>query len=104
MNGYDNWHLLPEHLRDGLARYLDRGLNPGSFLTAVLQNNLEMAIGHADEDSLAALPEIVRFFYNELPGNCWGSPREMTQWMAQAAANPGDYFFNSLDAWNEEVR
>ena len=34
---------LPDYMRGGIIRYLQHGIKPGSFLTAILQNDLEMA-------------------------------------------------------------
>ena len=72
---------LPQHLQGGVKRYIEQGIPPGDFLTAVITNNLLLAISHADDTSLAALPEIVRFFYNESPGGCWGTPEKMKLWL-----------------------
>lgn len=97
-----NWHLLPEHLRPGAIRYIEGGIKPGSFLTAVICNDLQMAVGHADEASLAALPEIVRFFYNELPGNCWGSKKIMKAWMETPSEDPPRGFLSPA-VWPERA-
>tara|TARA_R100000656_G_scaffold59398_1_gene46247 strand:- start:34 stop:321 length:288 start_codon:yes stop_codon:yes gene_type:complete len=72
---------LPPHLQGGVRRYIEEGIPPGDFLTAVITNNLRLAVGHADSTSLAALTDIVRFFYNEPPGGCWGTPEKMKAWM-----------------------
>ena len=72
---------LPRHLQGGVKRYIEQGVPPGDFLTAVITNNLHLAISHADSTSLAALPDIVRFFYNESPGGCWGTREKMKKWM-----------------------
>jgi len=65
--------MIPEHTRAALDRYINHKYLPGSFLMAVLINDLYGAVGHADSENLAALPDIVRYIYNELPGNSWGS-------------------------------
>jgi hypothetical protein len=72
---------LPPHLQGGVRRYIEKGIPPGDFLTAVITNDLFLAISHADSTSLAALPDIVRFFYNESPSGCWGTPEKMKAWM-----------------------
>jgi len=76
-----NYGRLPPHLQGGVKRYIEEGVPPGGFLTAVIENNLRLAVGHADSTSLAALPEIVQFFYNESPGDCWGTPEKRKLWM-----------------------
>lgn len=76
-----NYGRLPHHLQGGVKRYIEEGVPPGGFLTAVIENNLRLAVGHADNISLAALPQIVWFFHNESPGDCWGTPEKMKLWM-----------------------
>ena len=71
---------LPATLQQGLLRYLENGISPGHFLTAVLTNNLFDAIGRADELSLAALPDICKFLYNYAPSGCWGSKEKMVKY------------------------
>jgi hypothetical protein len=71
---------IPEHIFEGLKGYALERQPVGHFLTAVLCNNLSEAIGHADSESLKAIKPIVQFVYNELPGNCWGSPAKVNSW------------------------
>ena len=66
-----------------IRRYADHHIQTGGFLRAVLSNNLVEAVGMADEENLKALPEIVRYCYNEIPGNCWGSERDVEKWLYQ---------------------
>jgi hypothetical protein len=69
---YDVTSRLQE-VKQSINGYVQRRENPGSFLTAVLSNDLFEAIGRADENSLASLKGIVGYIYNELPGDVWGS-------------------------------
>ena len=39
----------------------------GSFLTAVVENNLDEAVGKADSVNVRALPIYVKYFYNYAP-------------------------------------
>ena len=75
---------LPATLQEGILRYLDKGIPPGHFLTAVITNNLFDAVGRADKNSLEALPDIVKFFYNHTPSSCWGSEEKMLKWQRSA--------------------
>ena len=83
---------LPRHLQGGVKRYIEQGVPPGDFLTAVITNNLHLAISHADSTSLAALPDIVRFFYNESPGGCWGTHEKMKKWIETAHKKHAEFF------------
>ena len=38
-----HWALIPQHMRGGIERYVMNGVPPGSFLTAVLSNDLKEA-------------------------------------------------------------
>lgn len=72
---------VPEHLREGLVRYLVHRIQPGHFLMAVLENNLLQAIARGDEISCAALPALVRFLVNDAPGEASGSPATVREWL-----------------------
>jgi len=76
-----NYSLLPEHLRGGVQRYIENRVKPGSFLQAVICNNLKESFARADEINIALMFDIVNFFHNEVPGNCWGSPERMEGWL-----------------------
>ena len=71
----------------GIKRYIEHGIKPGDFLTAVISNDLREACGRADEENLANLPAFVGYFYNEAPSMCCGSPEEMNGWLARFKEN-----------------
>jgi hypothetical protein len=76
-----NMQGVPEHLRDGLLRYLEHGIAPGHFLLAVLTNDLMEAVGRADPESAAGLVSLCSYLYNETPGLCHGSPEKVAAWI-----------------------
>lgn len=76
-------NYVPEHLRPGLARYLEEGIRPGSFLSAVLENDLLGAVMYADDVSRAAIPNVVRYLANHAPASAWGSPMAVSQWIKE---------------------
>jgi hypothetical protein len=87
--GYVAYPGVPEHTRGALERYVVDGLPPGSFLSAVLTNDLVEAVGRADDQNLAALVDIVRLIYNYIPGSSWHSEEAMVEWMkARRAGEP----------------
>ena len=75
-----NYDKLPKSLQGGAQRYIERGIIPGSFLRAVISNNLVEAVARADDNNLPRLKEIVLWWYNEAPGGCWGSEQKMEAW------------------------
>jgi hypothetical protein len=64
---------VPAHTLGALDRYVERGLAPGGFLMAVLENKLFEAVARADNINKHALPAIVEYIYNYLPAGSWGS-------------------------------
>lgn len=78
-----DYEKLPEILRLGVKRYVERGVLPGDFLRAVIQNNLQDAVCHAGPEILPLLKDIVLFFHWEVPGPCWKSEKAMTEWQTK---------------------
>lgn len=68
-----NWDKCPDDIRDSLKRYIYDYIPTGSFLEAVLANDLYTAIVHADPVNIIRLDQIVRFITNEFPRNAYGS-------------------------------
>lgn len=77
----DGIHLIPQHMRGAVRRYFLEGIPPGSFLTAVLTNNLMDALGYADDDNRHALPSYGEFLYNHVPAASFGSPDRVKAWI-----------------------
>lgn len=75
-------YRIPEETITELRAYI-AGQHPypfGSFLAAVLANNLVDACSKADHSNITLLPEYASFLYNEMPGrgrgpelDFWGS-------------------------------
>jgi hypothetical protein len=65
---------------NSLNRYVKDRIMPGSFLRAVLCNQLYAAVTLADQENLASLKEIVHYVYNELPEESWGSADRVWAW------------------------
>jgi hypothetical protein len=71
----------PQELQAGLNRYVNERCQTGSFLYAILTNNLREAVMRADDKNIRLIPEIVCFVYNEIPGKCWGSVEKVEAWL-----------------------
>ena len=78
-----NGYYVPPRMMGGLRRYIEHGVPAGSFLMAVVENDLKNAVGRADEENLTNLPAYVYFLYNEAPGGCWGSQEKVERWIGQ---------------------
>lgn len=72
-----NADLCPVAVRLSINDYVYLGVPTGSFLAAVLSNDLKESIGRADDTNLVALPHIVAYLYNEIPAALWGSPTKV---------------------------
>lgn len=72
---------VPLHMRDGLKLYLENGIEPGSFMAAVLCNDLKEAFGRADHINIKHIGTIVCWLFNHAPSTCWGSTDNYTAWI-----------------------
>ena len=73
--------IIPGHMVESLERYIQRRIQPGHFLSAVISNDLQESCARADSDNQKILPAYVAYLYNEAPGACWGSPEKMQNWL-----------------------
>ena len=78
-----NWDAIPEHMHGAVFRYVMSGIDPGSFLRAVLENDFVRAVGSADHINSKFLKEWAAFLYNDVPHNCWGSADAVDSWIAR---------------------
>ena len=76
-----DYSKLPEHMRDGFRRYIEKGIPGGHFMTAVLSNDLMGAFGRADDINRARMFDICAFLHNEAPRGCFGSPEHVNDWI-----------------------
>lgn len=72
---------IPDHMHYALILYIDKRIKPGSFLLAVLSNDLADAVGRADDTNIYCLRNYVRFLKWEVPYNSWGSPTAVQDWL-----------------------
>ena len=79
----DSFSYVPEHTRDTLINYIENGLPPGSFVQAVLENNLSGAYGRADHINSQHIGTITAWIYNFAPSTCWGSEEKVSDWLKQ---------------------
>jgi len=69
-----------KYMIHGLQLYIERGIQPGSFLQAVLANDFTKAATRADSANCELLREWALFLLNELPPECWGSWETVLNW------------------------
>lgn len=74
-------NMVPRAPKEGIDRYVDHGVPTGSFLLAVLSNDLFEAVARADEYNQLALVEICRYIHDYTPNTCHGSPERVAAWL-----------------------
>ena len=72
---------IPDRMMNGITRYIEHGTKPGSFLEAIIINDLSSAVANADDENIGNIPAYVAYFYNHTPQGCWGSDAKMQNWM-----------------------
>ena len=80
MNTPDS-NLIEPRFKKSLDRYVEHGIPPGGFLNAVLENNLTESFARADQFAIENLRHIVAYIYWEIPGDCHGSPKIVSEWI-----------------------
>ena len=74
-----DYSSLPPSIRDSVKSYVEDGDHPGSFLTAVLSNDLRAAIDRGNTDAIHAC---VLFLNNHAPAWCYGTPDRVNRWIS----------------------
>ena len=73
---------VPEHLREGLVRYLVSRIRPGSFLCAVIADDAAEVLHRAASDlTVADLAALASFLLQVAPVECWGSYEALERWL-----------------------
>lgn len=71
-----------EHMEESMYLWVNKGILPGAFGTALLMNSLSGAVMAADPNNRACIAEWVEWCYWNLPANCWGSEEKVLAWEA----------------------
>ena len=74
------YQRIPPHIRASIDGWALRATPCGGFVMACLTNDLYGAVSRADLDCLRAIPAIVAYLYNQVPGACWGTPEKVKAW------------------------
>lgn len=75
-----NYEMLPAHMQEAMKLWVERGIDAGSFMMAVLCNDLMGALGKADSTNINRLKDYGMFLYNEVPSDCFGSREKVKKW------------------------
>lgn len=77
---YDKYDV-PEHARESLDNYFVRGYKPGSFMEAVICNDLFNAVCRADSTNRSHLHNIIMWMINNAPPAAYGNPIAYKNWL-----------------------
>lgn len=72
---------IPEYMHGGVVRYVENGITPGSFLTAIFANDFMEACRRADDINSSCLFGYGRLLHSA-PIGCHGSPEAVRDWIA----------------------
>ncbi len=74
--------MIPQHTKEALIRWVKDGnkYDHGSFLTALVSNDLMGSFSHADDINLNSMLDIVRWMHSQLPVICHGSQEKAKEW------------------------
>ena len=74
--------MIPQHTKKALINWVKIGnqYDHGSFLTAIVSNDLMKSFSCADDLNLYSMLDIVKWMYNNLPISCYGSIKKMKEW------------------------
>lgn len=72
---------ISESTRTTLDMYIDGGVRPGSFVRAVLANDLMSAFELADCQNKATMEDIVKYVFYNVPHTARGSYEAVAAWI-----------------------
>jgi hypothetical protein len=75
-----DYSTIPDWVRSEIDEWAAIATWPGTFVEAVLKNELNEAFALSTEEDLPALHSIVAYVYNYVPSPCWRSREKMTAW------------------------
>lgn len=73
--------MLPEHMREGMKNYIEKGIEPGTFLRLMLEHRIYEAASHADDRNKDYLFKYIYFMYNFMPSQAHGSVEYVRDWI-----------------------
>jgi hypothetical protein len=67
---------------NSLRRYIERKIETGGFLRAVLENDLNAAVFRADNSNRKLIVQLVQYLEWYCPRDCHGSPEIVKAWLS----------------------
>lgn len=79
------------YMKDAVQRYIESRIHPGSFLSALISNDLKETVRCADDYNASNIIDWVGWFYNYAPSDCWGSRENFDSWLNVDFEGEGEY-------------
>lgn len=74
------YDIIPDSVLQEINSFVLKGTPTGSFVSAVLRNDLKLAIGTGGPSALAAIRKVVSYMYNRVPSMCYGDAESIQSW------------------------
>ncbi len=74
------FQYVPTHMHEGFERWILEGKMGGSFMNALLSNDLIGTFAMADSINIKCIDAYTRWLYNDTPAGCFGSPENVEMW------------------------
>jgi len=94
--------MIPRAIKQQIDNYIDNGVPPAGFLSAMLCNNIRDAVARADDENKRALYDIVIYLENFIPNMAWGSAERVEKWLLFHRENP--VFIKAAINWDKAGR
>lgn len=72
---------VPPNVYEAVKRYVEQGIEPGGFVRACLENNLQMAVTRADDKNKEYLQSICWMLTSAVPSVSVGSESKVRAWL-----------------------
>lgn len=82
-----NYTAAPNQWGDIWQRYIEHGLSPGGFGTALLCNDLTAAVRRADPVNIRLIGEHVQWLWDNMIYEAWGTRDKYNEWILSGGAN-----------------
>lgn len=93
-----SYHGVPEHTRESLENYFFHGYEPGSFVVAVLSNDLYGACTRGDHVNKEYIVEIVKWVIHCAPHGSYGSLATVHAWIKDVDGRRTEF----VEAWEKK--
>ena len=77
-----DYSKLPEPFKEEVRKYVEEGIETGSFLKYILENDLFRTMMFAHLDNQECIKDVVLWIWNQLPSETYGTPDKVNKWLS----------------------